>query len=65
MRRARGPFAIQWNTAAHTHEYPAASFRVAELGPSRFLEIGGALSWHHFVLANDGHDVQNLVPLCQ
>jgi len=65
MRRALGPLASQWNTVTHTHQYPAASFRVADLAPSRMLEIGGSPSVRKFGLAKDGHDVHNLVPLCQ
>ncbi len=32
------------------------------LGPSRILEIGGALSGLQFVLAKDGHEVHNVDP---
>jgi len=62
MRRARGPFAFQWNTVTRTYEYPWAYSQVADLGPSRILEIGGALSGLQFVLAKDGHDVHNVDP---
>jgi SAM-dependent methyltransferase len=62
MRRARGPFAFQWNTVTRTYEYPWAYYQVAGLGPSRILEIGGALSGLQFVLAKDGHEVHNVDP---
>ena len=62
MRRACGPFAFQWNTVTRTYEYPWAYSQVADLGPSRILEIGGALPGLQFVLAKDGHDVHNVDP---
>ena len=62
VRRARGPFAFQWNTMTRTYEYPWAYHQLADLGPSRILEIGGALSGLQFVLAMDGHEVHNVDP---
>lgn len=61
-RRALGPFAFQPNTSTRTFEYPWAYHQLADLGPSRILEIGGALSGLQFVLAKDGHDVHNVDP---
>ncbi len=62
LDRARGPFAFQPNTSTRAYEYPWAYDQVAALGPSRILEIGGALSGLQFVLAKDGHDVHNVDP---
>ena len=61
-RRWRGPFAFQWNTRTRTYEYPWVHHQVAALGPSRVLEIGGALSGLQFALAAEGHDVHNVDP---
>lgn len=62
MNRARGPFAFQPNTSTRDYEYPWAFHQVNALGPSRVLEIGGALSGLQFVLAKSGHDVHNVDP---
>jgi 2-polyprenyl-3-methyl-5-hydroxy-6-metoxy-1,4-benzoquinol methylase len=62
VRRARGPFAFQGNTATRTYEYPWAYHQLTDLGPSRILEIGGALSGLQFVLAKCGHEVHNVDP---
>jgi 2-polyprenyl-3-methyl-5-hydroxy-6-metoxy-1,4-benzoquinol methylase len=62
MNRARGPFAFQPNTSTRGYEYPWAFFQVQGLGPSRILEIGGALSGLQFVLAKSGHEVHNVDP---
>lgn len=61
-RQARGPFAFQGNTVTRTYEYPWAYHQLAGLGPSRILEIGGALSGLQFVLAKAGHEVHNVDP---
>ncbi len=61
-RRALGPFAFQPNTSTRSYEYPWAYHQLADLGASRILEIGGALSGLQFVLAKDGHDVHNVDP---
>jgi len=60
--RARGPFAFQWNTSTRAVEYPWAYHQLAPLGPSRVLEIGGALSGLQFVLAKEGFEVHNVDP---
>jgi SAM-dependent methyltransferase len=62
MNRARGPFAFQPNTSTRSYEYPWAFYQVEGLGPSRILEIGGALSGLQFVLAKSGHEVHNVDP---
>jgi 2-polyprenyl-3-methyl-5-hydroxy-6-metoxy-1,4-benzoquinol methylase len=62
VRRARGPFAFQGNTTTRTYEYPWAYHQLADLSPSRILEIGGALSGLQFVLAKRGHEVHNVDP---
>jgi SAM-dependent methyltransferase len=62
VQRERGPFAFQPNTSTRSYEYPWTYFQLANLGPSRILEIGGALSGLQFVLAKDGHDVHNVDP---
>jgi len=62
MNRARGPFAFQPNTSTRDYEYPWAFHQVHGLGPSRILEIGGALSGLQFVLAKSGHEVHNVDP---
>ncbi len=62
IRRVRGPFAFQGNTTTRTYEYPWAYHQLAELGASRILEIGGALSGLQFVLAKHGHEVHNVDP---
>ena len=61
-RRLRGPFAFQGNTTTRQYEYPWAYHQLAGLGPSRILEIGGALSGLQFVLARNGHEVHNVDP---
>jgi 2-polyprenyl-3-methyl-5-hydroxy-6-metoxy-1,4-benzoquinol methylase len=61
-QRVRGPFAFQGNTTTRTYEYPWAYYQLADLGPSRILEIGGALSGLQFVLAKLGHEVHNVDP---
>jgi 2-polyprenyl-3-methyl-5-hydroxy-6-metoxy-1,4-benzoquinol methylase len=61
-RQARGPFAFQENTITRTYEYPWAYHQLVDLGPSRVLEIGGALSGLQFVLAKAGHEVHNIDP---
>ncbi|MGH9081493.1 MAG: class I SAM-dependent methyltransferase [Acidimicrobiales bacterium] len=61
-RRSLGPFAFQPNTSTRSYEYPWAYHQLADLAPSRVLEIGGALSGLQFVLARDGHDVHNVDP---
>jgi len=61
-RRSIGPFAYQPNTSTRTYEYPWAHSQLGDLGPSRVLEIGGALSGLQFVLAEDGHEVHNVDP---
>lgn len=60
--RARGPFAFQWNTSTRAVEYPWAYHQLAGIGPSRVLEIGGALSGLQFVLAKEGYEVHNVDP---
>ena len=62
MNRVRGPFAFQPNTSTRGYEYPWAFHQVQGLGPSRILEIGGALSGLQFVLAKSGHEVHNVDP---
>jgi 2-polyprenyl-3-methyl-5-hydroxy-6-metoxy-1,4-benzoquinol methylase len=62
MNRVRGPFALQPNTSTRGYEYPWAFYQVQGLGPSRILEIGGALSGLQFVLAKSGHEVHNVDP---
>jgi 2-polyprenyl-3-methyl-5-hydroxy-6-metoxy-1,4-benzoquinol methylase len=62
MHRAQGPFAFQPNTSTRSYEYPWAFHQVQGLGPSRILEIGGALSGLQFVLAKSGHEVHNVDP---
>jgi len=62
MRRMLGPFAFQQNTTTRTYEFPWAYDQLSNLGPSRILEIGGALSGLQFVLAKDGHEVHNIDP---
>lgn len=62
ISRARGPFAFQPNTSTRGYEYPWAFFQVQALGPSRILEVGGALSGLQFVLAKSGHEVHNVDP---
>jgi hypothetical protein len=62
MNRARGPFAFQPNTSTRGYEYPWAFHQVHGLGPSRILEVGGALSGLQFVLAKSGHEVHNVDP---
>lgn len=62
VRRARGPFAFQGNTGTRAYEYPWAYYQLADIGPSRILEIGGALSGLQFVLAKHGHEVHNVDP---
>ena len=60
--RWRGPFAHQWNTRTRAYEYPWVHHQLASLGPSRILEIGGALSGFQFALAAEGHEVHNVDP---
>jgi SAM-dependent methyltransferase len=62
VRRATGPFALQENTSTRTYEYPWAYHQLAELGISRILEIGGALSGFQFVMAKEGHEMHNVDP---
>lgn len=62
FRQVRGPFAFQGNTTTRIYEYPWAYHQLADLGPSRILEIGGALSGLQFVLAKAGHEVHNVDP---
>jgi hypothetical protein len=62
MRRFQGPFAFQGNTTTRTYEYPWAYHQLADIGASRILEIGGALSGLQFVLAKRGHEVHNVDP---
>ena len=62
MNRARGPFAFQSNTSTRRYEYPWAFHEIEGLGPSRILEVGGALSGLQFVLAKSGHEVHNVDP---
>jgi 2-polyprenyl-3-methyl-5-hydroxy-6-metoxy-1,4-benzoquinol methylase len=62
MYRARGPFAFQSNTSTRGYEYPWVFDQVQRLGPSRVLEIGGALSGFQFVLAKSGYEVHNVDP---
>ena len=62
VRRSQGPFAFQWNTPTRSVEFPWAYHQLADLGPSRILEIGGALSGLQFVLAKEGHEVHNVDP---
>ena len=62
MQRVRGPFAFQSNSPTRAYEFPWAYHQLAGLGPSRILEIGGALSGLQFVLAKDGHEVHNVDP---
>ena len=62
VQRARGPFAFQPNTSTRAYEYPWVYHQMAQLKPSRILEIGGALSGLQFVLAKDGHEVHNVDP---
>jgi SAM-dependent methyltransferase len=60
--RVRGPFAFQPNTSTRAYEYPWAFHQVKGLGPSRILEVGGALSGLQFVLAKSGYEVHNVDP---
>jgi 2-polyprenyl-3-methyl-5-hydroxy-6-metoxy-1,4-benzoquinol methylase len=60
--RIRGPFAFQPNTSTRAYEYPWAFHQVKGLGPSRILEVGGALSGLQFVLAKSGYEVHNVDP---
>jgi 2-polyprenyl-3-methyl-5-hydroxy-6-metoxy-1,4-benzoquinol methylase len=60
--RSRGPFAFQPNTSTRSYEYPWAYHELAELPPSRILEVGGALSGLQFVLAKNGHEVHSVDP---
>ncbi len=60
--RIRGPFAFQPNTSTRAYEYPWAFHQVKALGPSRILEVGGALSGLQFVLAKSGYEVHNVDP---
>ena len=62
VRRVRGPFAFQGNSCTRAYEYPWAYYQLANIGPSRILEIGGALSGLQFVLAKHGHEVHNVDP---
>ena len=62
MNRVRGPFAFQSNTSTRRYEYPWVFHEIKELGPSRILEVGGALSGLQFVLAKSGHEVHNVDP---
>jgi len=62
VRRVRGPFGFQTNSTTRIYEYPWAYYQLAGLGPSRILEIGGALSGLQFVLARNGHEVHNVDP---
>jgi 2-polyprenyl-3-methyl-5-hydroxy-6-metoxy-1,4-benzoquinol methylase len=62
VKRYRGPFAFQPNSSTRSYEYPWTYFQLAGLGPSRILEIGGALSGLQYVLAKDGHEVHNVDP---
>ncbi len=62
VQRARGPFAFQPNSSTRSYEYPWAYHQLAGLGPSRILEVGGALSGLQFVLAKEGHEVHNVDP---
>jgi 2-polyprenyl-3-methyl-5-hydroxy-6-metoxy-1,4-benzoquinol methylase len=62
MNRIRGPFAFQPNTSTRGYEYPWAFHQVQGLGPSRVLEVGGALSGLQFVLATSGYEVHNVDP---
>ncbi len=62
VHRMRGSFAFQNNSPTRSCEYPWAYYQMAGLGPSRILEIGGALSGLQFVLAKDGHEVHNVDP---
>jgi hypothetical protein len=62
VRRSRGPFAYQQNSTTRTYEYPWVYEQLSSLGPSRILDIGGALSGMQFVLAKDGHQVHNVDP---
>jgi 2-polyprenyl-3-methyl-5-hydroxy-6-metoxy-1,4-benzoquinol methylase len=62
MNRVRGPFAFQPNSSTRTYEYPWAFSQLEALGPSRILEIGGALSGLQFVLARSGYEVHNVDP---
>lgn len=62
VKRARGPFAFQPNSSTRSYEYPWAYHQLKGLGPSRILDIGGALSGLQFVLAKEGSDVHNVDP---
>jgi 2-polyprenyl-3-methyl-5-hydroxy-6-metoxy-1,4-benzoquinol methylase len=62
VRKTRGPFAFQFNSTTRAVEFPWAHHQIAGLGPSRILEIGGALSGLQFVLATEGHEVHNVDP---
>lgn len=62
VQRIRGPFAFQDNSSTRAYEFPWAYHQVTDLGPSRIVEIGGALSGLQFVLAKDGHEVHNVDP---
>ena len=62
IRRIRGPFAFQDNSSTRAYEFPWAYHQLTGLGPSRIVEIGGALSGLQFVLAKDGHEMHNVDP---
>jgi hypothetical protein len=62
MHRFRGPFAFQPNSSTRAYEYPWAFYQLRGLGPSRVLEVGGALSGLQFVLDKSGHEVHNVDP---
>lgn len=62
LRRVQGPFAFQGNTTTRAYEYPWAFHQLADQGPCRVLEIGGALSGLQFVLAKRGYEVHNVDP---
>ena len=62
MNRVRGPFAFQSNPSTRRYEYPWAFHEIDRLGPSRILEVGGALSGLQFVLAKSGYEVHNVDP---
>lgn len=62
MRRLRGPFAYQGNSSTRAYEYPWTYYQLENLGPSRIIEIGGALSGLQFALDKNGHEVHNVDP---
>ena len=62
LKKARGPFAFQPNTSTRGYEYPWAFHQIKGLGPSKVLEIGGALSGLQFVLSQSGYEVHNVDP---